>query len=313
MSQLFVDRLGKTPSKLTFGVMQFGGRADEAQSREMFDACRAAGINAFDTAYLYNGGESERLLGQFAKPERDDLILISKCLYHDGERGNDLRAQVEESLRRLGTDYLDVLYFHQWIGFDRMDEALGIAKDLFEEGKFRVLGASNFAAWQVVKTQVAAERLGAPPITILQPMYNLVKRQVEVEILPMALNEGLAVHPYSPLGGGLLTGKYAAGGSGRLREDAMYTNRYSQDWMHRTAADFAALAARHGTDPATLGVAWVARHPAITSPIISARNVEQLRPSLAAADFEMSDALYAEITALTRTPPPATDRLEEAL
>jgi 1-deoxyxylulose-5-phosphate synthase len=313
MSELFVSRLGKMPSKLTFGVMQFGGRADEAQSREMFDACRDAGINAFDTAYMYNGGESERLLGKFAKDERDDLIIISKCVYHDGPLGSDLRGQVEESLRRLGTDYLDVLYFHQWIGLDRMEEALGIAKALHEEGKFRVLGASNFAAWQTMKTQYVAEKIGAPPITILQPMYNLVKRQVEVEILPMAIAEGLAVHPYSPLGGGLLTGKYASGGSGRLKEDKMYTDRYSQDWMHQTASDFAALAERHGVDPATLGVAWVAHHPGITSPIISARNVEQLRPSLAAADFVMTDELYAEINALTRTPPPATDRLEEAL
>lgn len=313
MSKLFVERLGKTPSKLTFGVMQFGGRANEAQSREMYDACREAGINAFDTAHLYNGGASEKLLGKFAAPEREDLIIISKCLYHDGPLGTDLRAQVEESLRRLNMDYLDVLYFHQWIGLDRMDEALGIAKELFEEGKIRVLGASNFAAWQTMKTQYAAEKLGAPPITILQPMYNLVKRQVETEILPMAIAEGLAVHPYSPLGGGLLTGKYGQGGSGRLKEDAMYTNRYSQDWMHKAATEFAFLAAKHGLDPATLGVAWVAHHAGVTSPIISARNVEQLRPSLAAADFEMTPDLYADISAIGRTPPPATDRLEEAL
>jgi aryl-alcohol dehydrogenase-like predicted oxidoreductase len=149
-------------------------------------------------------------------------------------------------------------------------------------------------------------------IAMIQPMYNLVKRQVEVEILPMALSEGFAVVPYSPLGGGLLSGKYAAGDTGRLTTDKMYATRYGVDWMHRAATDLAALAAEVGQHPATLAVAWAARHPGVTAPIISARSVPQLQPSLAALDYKIDDALYARLRALAPEPPPATDRLEEA-
>ena len=143
-------------------------------------------------------------------------------------------------------------------------------------------------------------------------MYNLVKRQAEVEILPACADQGIAVVPYSPLGGGLLTGKYAReDASGRLAEDARYNARYDVAWMHEAAAALPAIAAQNGTDAATLAVAWVAKNPHIAAPIISARSSEQLAPSLAALDFEMGDALYDQLTALSQAPSPATDRLEE--
>jgi aryl-alcohol dehydrogenase-like predicted oxidoreductase len=143
-------------------------------------------------------------------------------------------------------------------------------------------------------------------------MYNLVKRQAEVEILPMCLDQGIAAVPYSPLGGGLLSGKYAAGGTGRLNEMPMYEKRYAPDWMHKAAAELQAIADELGTEAATLAVAWVAKNKMVTAPIISARSTGQLKASLAALDFRMDDALYARISALSPTPPPATDRLEEA-
>jgi len=170
---------------------------------------------------------------------------------------------------------------------------------------------SNYAAWQVMKAQAVAEKLGTR-IAMFQPMYNLVKRQVEVEILPMGLSENIAIVPYSPLGGGLLTGKYAGGAGGRLADDKMYNARYGQRWMYDTAAALADLGRELGVSPATLAVAWAARHPGVTAPIISARNAEQLQPSLDALTFAMDDALYARISALSPTPAPATDRLEEA-
>ena len=142
-------------------------------------------------------------------------------------------------------------------------------------------------------------------------MYSLVKRQAEVEMLPMADDLGILVAPYSPLGGGLLTGKYAAGGAGRLTEDTRYAARYGQSVMHEAAKGLTAVADDLGIAPATLAVAWVMSHPTEPSPIISARNVEQLAPSLAALDFDMSADLYARLSALSPTPPPATDRLEE--
>jgi aryl-alcohol dehydrogenase-like predicted oxidoreductase len=143
-------------------------------------------------------------------------------------------------------------------------------------------------------------------------MYNLVKRQAEVEILPMAQANGLGVIPYSPGGGGLLTGKYAgAAAQGRIAANKMYADRYGEPWMHEVAAKFAAFCGQRGLHPMSVAVAWVGAHPAVTAPIIGARNVEQLRASLDSVKVDMSPAQRAEISALSRTPPPATDRLEE--
>ncbi len=162
-----------------------------------------------------------------------------------------------------------------------------------------------------MKAQSVAAEFGTR-IDIIQPMYSLVKRQAEVEILPMAQAEGVSVASYSPLGAGLLTGKDATVGSGRLAADARYAARYGQSWMHDTAAGLAGLASKMGHHPATLAVAWAAHHPAVTAPIISARNTAQLAPSLEALDVSLSDADHAAISVLSPTPPPATDRLEEA-
>ncbi|HEX6266750.1 MAG TPA: aldo/keto reductase, partial [Burkholderiales bacterium] len=155
------------------------------------------------------------------------------------------------------------------------------------------------------------ERRGWAPLQVIQPMYNLVKRQAEVEILPMAQANGLGVIPYSPGGGGLLSGKYAEKGTGRIATNKMYTDRYGEAWMHEVAAKFAGFCRERGLHPMSAALAWVGAHPAVTAPIIGARSVEQLRASLDSVKVEMTPALRAGIAALSRTPPPATDRLEE--
>ncbi|MEM8787135.1 MAG: aldo/keto reductase [Pseudomonadota bacterium] len=305
-------RLGKPVSSFVFGVMQFGGKADEGASQVLFDAARAGGITAFDAAYVYTDGAAETLLGKFAAREREALTLISKVYSEPGTAPDTLVNQALESVERLRTDAIDILYLHRYPGDEALHATLEAMRDLYVENTFHILGVSNFAAWQVMKAQAAAEEVGAPRIEMLQPMYNLVKRQAEVEILPMAQAEGLGVHAYSPLGGGLLTGKYARGDAGRLTQDAMYKARYAPDWMHRTATDLSALAAETGHTAEALAVAWVAAHPGVTAPIVSASAPDQLAPSLAAAQVEMTPELYARLSALSPTPPPATDRLEEA-
>lgn len=303
---------GQKASRFSFGTMQFGGRADEAASREMYDACRAKDINFFDTAYVYNEGHSETLLGKFVAGERDELIVATKVAGTADASPDTILKQFDESRKRLNMDMFDVLYLH------RFDESVPIEKtyeavaQMRDKGGFRYLGVSNYAAWQVMKAARVAAEFDLT-ISLIQPMYNLVKRQVEVEILPMCVSEDIAAATYSPLGGGLLTGKYVNDKAGRLAEDSMYTNRYSQNWMHDAAKGVKEIADREGIHPATLAVAWVARNKAVSSPIISAKNVEQLGPSLAAIDYELSDELYAELTTLSPTPAPATDRLEEAL
>ncbi len=302
---------GKDVSSFSFGTMQFGQNADEQASGEMYAACRASGINFFDTAHAYTGGNSEKILGSLAASERDDVFIATKCAESTIAKPERIEAEFAESRRRLGMDTVDLLYLHRWDETTPLEDTYEVIARWVKEGSVRHVGVSNYAAWQIMKTRRVAQDLGID-IQFIQPMYNLVKRQVEVEILPMAISEGFAVCPYSPLGGGLLTGKYANGGGGRLEDVEMYAKRYSQDWMYQTAAGLSEVAADVGVPSSTLAVAWAARHKGVFGPIISARSAEQLQPSLAAMEYQLSDELYARITDLSPAPPPATDRLEEA-
>ncbi|WP_179378413.1 aldo/keto reductase [Jannaschia marina] len=301
---------GTALSPLCFGTMQFGGRADEGESRAMFDACRARGLNFFDTAHVYTDGESERLLGRFAGAERARLVIATKAAYGGGAGRRNILSSLDDSRRRLDMEVIDILYLHRWDGDTPLEESFETLAELRQAGTIRHIAVSNFAAWQVMKAQAVAARFDVR-IDMIQPMYSLVKRQAEVEILPMAADAGIAVAPYSPLGGGLLSGKYAAGGTGRLTEDDRYAARYGESWMHDTARALSALADDVGHHPATLAVAWCAAHPAVTAPIVSARSAAQLAPSLDALDLTLDADLMARLSALSPRPAPATDRLEE--
>jgi aryl-alcohol dehydrogenase-like predicted oxidoreductase len=310
MTRILTSPDGTPASPFAFGTMQFGGRADAAQSAEIYAACRAAGLTHFDTAWVYTDGSSEEILGGLIKGERDQLIIASKVGYTGGAGPDNMQAQFDTSRARLGLDCIDILYLHR---FDP-DTDLRVTLEWFatrkQVGDIRYIGLSNFAAWQVMKAQMLGRDLGVQT-DILQPMYSLVKRQAEVEILPMCADQGIAIAPYSPLGGGLLTGKYISGGEGRLSEDARYNSRYGPTWMHDAARGLSALAQERGVSPATLAVAWAAAHPSAPMPIISGRTAEQIAPSLAALEFQMDAALYDAIAALSPRPAPATDRLEE--
>lgn len=303
-------RNGVPLSRLTFGTMQFGGKADEAESQAMFDAARGARINHFDTAVGYTSGASETILGRLVKPIRDDIYLATKVGYIGGASKANITKHFDTCRQQLNEDAVDLLYMHRFDDETPLEETFTTLADLQSRGLIRHIGVSNYAAWQVMKAQAVAKSLDTK-IDVIQPMYNLVKRQSEVEIFPMAADQGITVVPYSPLGGGLLTGKYSTGGTGRLTEDERYRARYDQTWMHDAAAKLADLAKLHGFDPATLAVAWAASHPVKPLPIISARSVDQLKPSLAAETFVMTTAIYTQITALSMRPAPATDRLEE--
>ena len=234
--------------------------------------------------------------------------------HHRGLSRRYLSNAIEASLRRLDTECVDIFFLHRFDDDTPLDETLRAAEDAVRSGKIRYLGVSNFSAWQTMKAAGVAASLGTSPIAAVQPMYNLVKRQAEVEILPMAADAGFGVMPYSPLGGGLLAGRY--GGrrrpeSGRLIDNPMYATRYGADGYYATASRFCALAEECDVHPAALAVAWVAAHPAVTAPIIGARNIEQLGAVLGALSIEMTSDLWSRIGALTPQPPPATDRNEE--
>jgi aryl-alcohol dehydrogenase-like predicted oxidoreductase len=287
----------------------------------MYQRCRESGINFFDCANVYSAGEAERILGRLMHDERDDLVVTSKVGFPMGQGINDrglsrrhILAAVEASLSRLNTDRLDILFVHTFDPATPMEETLRALDKLVRDGKILYTGASNWAAWQIALSLGISTQEGLPAFACLQPMYNLAKRQAEVEILPLASDQGLGVISYSPLGGGLLTGKYGPSKrpkSGRLIDNKMYAKRYGDAEVFDTAGRLSHLAEDHGIAPATLAVAWVAAHPAITAPIIGARNVVQLEASLAAAEYDMTDELYAQIGELSPVPPPATDRAEE--
>ncbi|MBK0399806.1 aldo/keto reductase [Limibaculum sp. M0105] len=317
MQTTLLGRTGTRVSRLCMGTMSFGREADEAESARIYAACREAGVDFFDCANIYAGGRAEEILGRLIAPERDRIVLTSKVgMSRPGVPGGlgrrHVRESVEQSLRRLGTDRLDVLFVHRFDPDTPVEETLRTLDDLVSAGKVHHLGASNWAAWQVAGALGVSARRGWARFEVLQPMYSLVKRQAEVEILPLAAAEGLGVMPYSPVGGGLLSGKYRSrDAQGRIRENDSYVRRYGEEWMFETAARFADLAEAHGWHPVSLALAWVASHPAVTAPIIGARDVAQLRPALAALDIPMTPELRAEIAELARRPAPATDRLEE--
>ena len=318
-----LGRTGVLVSELCFGTMSFGSEANEEESGLMFQKCRDAGINFFDCANNYSGGKAEVILGKLIKDCRDEVVITSKASQRIGKDVNALGSSrrhimqaIEQSLKRLQTDRIDIYFIHHFDPLTPMDETLRVLDDLVRQGKVLYLGVSNWAAWQIAKALGISERKGLARFECIEPMYNLVKRQAEVEILSLAESETMGVISYSPLAAGLLTGKYAAGikpSSGRIVEKDQYGQRYSTPEYYEVAGRFTQLAQELGVRPGTLAISWVKSHPGITAPIIGARNVAQLQDSLAAADFTIDAALRERISSLSLQPATATDRLEEVL
>lgn len=312
------NRLGMTGvqvSDICLGTMTFGNEADEDASRALMAEAFDRGINFFDSAHNYNKGLTEEIVGRWIGPHRDEIILTSKVFFpSDGCRNDqglsrrNLLASVDKSLRRLQTDRIDLLYLHHWDEHVSLEESLRALNTLIEQGKVVYAGLSNFAAWQMMKAVDTAQMRNVAPISCIQPMYSLVKRQAEVEILPMAAHERLAVVPYNALGAGLLTGKYLKGGTGRLKEAEMYRQRYADERYEEVTRRFVAYAAEKGVAPAPLAVAWVMSRPEVTSTLVGARSLEQFRETLQCLGMRLSAEERAEITALSIDPPHATDR-----
>ena len=325
MEYRVVGKTGIKVSQLGFGTMTFLAGADEATSRALFDRCREAGINLFDTANIYGNkrdGETEELLGKFMEGQRDECVVITKVGtprwgHPDNDGGLSRRyimLEVEKSLRRLRTDRIDFYMLHKMDPDTPMEETLRAMDDLQRQGKILYPAISNAAAWQIGLSLGLSEARKICRFELIEPMYNLVKRQAEVEILPLCQDQKLGVISYSPLGAGLLTGKYSNGhrdAKGRITESARYSGRYGSEENFNIADRFTAFAAEQGYNPSSLAIAWVMSHPAITAPLIGAKNLDQLNTALAALDINMTPELRSEISALSPEPASATDRTEE--
>lgn len=315
-----LGRAGVKVSSLCFGTMTFGDGADEKTSATLYSMCRDKGINFFDCANVYAKGESERILGRLIKPHRDEVVIATKAYFKTSDDINGrglsrfhLTKSLEQSLKRLDTDYVDLFYLHHFDEETPIEESLSTLNDFVRQGKVLYLGLSNFAAWQVMKSISITQLQNLAPISCIQPMYNLLKRQCESELLPMAASEGLGVFPYSPLAGGWLSGKYidAQPEVGRFKTSKMYQKRYEQERNRETTQAFLDFAKEKSYHPVSLAIAWVGSNPNITAPIIGARNEQQLGPALASIELTLSESDRNTLSEFSLSPAIATDRSEE--
>ena len=322
MEQVRFGRTGLRVSRLCLGTMTFGYQCDDETSFAIMDAAYEAGITFFDTADVYplggpveSIGRTEELIGawmQRGDRRRDDIILATKCFGRSGahpwdqgnNRKNIMRA-IDASLRRLGTDYVDLYQIHFYDRSTPIDETLSAMDDLVRAGKVRYVGCSNTLAYQLARSIGRSELLGISRFESVQPRYNLLFRENERELFPFCAEEQIAVIPYNPLAGGLLTGKHRPGAPtegtrftlGRSQD--MYRERYWQDQMFATVDELRAIAEGTGVPLTTLAIQWVLANPAITSPIVGASRPDQLAASVAAVDTPLDTDVKAQIDEIT--------------
>ncbi|MBI5878018.1 MAG: aldo/keto reductase [Chloroflexi bacterium] len=289
-------RLGRTGlkvSRLCLGCMTFGREIDEPASIPIIQRALDEGVNFFDTANVYGNGASEEITGRALKGVRQSIVLASKVYGQIGKGVNDrglsryhIMQAVEDSLRRLQTDHIDLYQVHRWDVETPIEETLRALDDLVKQGKVRYLGCSNFAGWQLMKAHWSSDRLGLARFDCVQPAYSLIRREIEHELLPACEDQGVGVIPYSPLAGGFLSGKYARGAEipkgTRFDVAKFYQDVYMKDKSWRILDGLSAHAEKRGTPKEQLAIAWVASHPAVTAPIIGARTIEQLEQGLSA-------------------------------
>ena len=293
-----------TVSRACFGTMTFGAQVDEASALRIFDRAMDGGINFFDTANVYNKGASETIVGKAMKGRRDKIVLASKVFGKMGDASDEsglshaaIHKGIDDSLRRLGTDYLDLYYLHQPDYDIRLDETLAAMDELVRAGKVRYPAASNYAAWQMTQMLAIAGKQGYRPAVVTQPMYNMVARGVEQEYVPMCKELGVSMVVYNPLAGGLLTGKQkreAPLAGTRFDNNQLYLSRYWYDAYFDAVHELAVIARNAGRSLVSLALNWLLHHTATDCVILGASRLEQLEENLKAIE---EGALPPEIVA----------------
>jgi aryl-alcohol dehydrogenase-like predicted oxidoreductase len=319
-SYRLLGRSGLRVSPLALGTMTFGWGADRDEARAIIDAYVGRGGNFVDTANGYANGTAEQMIGEFARSRRDELVIATKYSMPmrpgDPNSGGNSRKSmvrsVEDSLARLQTDYVDLLYLHMWDGNTPVEEVLRAMDDLVRAGKVLYVGISDIPAWQVARMQAIADLRGWAPLVALQIPYNLVERTVERELIPVAGTMGLGVVPWSPLAGGVLTGKYrrsdldtgtgADAESGQIsRKDHVVGNGFLTERGLDIAEAVKDLAAEIDTTPSRVALAWTLLGPAVVAPLVGARTVAQLDDNLGALEVELDldqRARLAQVSAI---------------
>ena len=320
MQHVRFGRTGLQVSRLCLGTMTFGLQCDEAASFAILDAAAQAGITFLDTADVYPlggtvdiAGRTEEIVGKWLRGRREQYIVATKCSgrmgnapWQQGTSRKHVMNAIDASLKRLGTDYVDLYQVHMFDPNSPHDETLEAFDALVRSGKVRYIGCSNYLAYRLARALGRSEALGLAKFVSVQPRYNLLFRQIERELLPLCAEEGLAVIPYNPLAGGLLTGKHRLSapppeGSRFTLGTAggMYTERYWKEREFAAVEALGGLAKESGIELTTLSIAWVLANPAITAPIIGASRPDQLEASVAALDVKLDPALKARLDELT--------------
>jgi aryl-alcohol dehydrogenase-like predicted oxidoreductase len=312
-------------SALTMGTMTFGGKGGfgpvgntgVAEARHQLDLCRDHGVNLIDTADVYSGGASEEIVGEAIEGHRDDWLIATKVRFPMGGGPNDaglsrhhILTGAESSLRRLRTEHIDLYQVHEWDGQTRLEETLGALDTLLQQGKVRYVGVSNYAGWQLLKALGIAEREHLPRFVSQQIYYSLQCRDAENELLPAAVDQGLGVLVWSPLAGGLLSGKYARGADGQIQgpQGARRMSTWTEppvdfpDRLFDTLDVLAKVAEGRGVTSAQVALAWLLARPPVTSVIVGARTAEHLADNLAAAELTLADDEIAALEEVSRPP-----------
>jgi len=312
----------KVPA-LGFGAGTFGGKGplfsawghtDVTEAKRLIDICLDAGVNLFDTADVYSEGASETILGAALKGRREQAIISTKISLRAGDGPNDAGASrhhliggVERALKRLGTDYIDLLQLHHFDAMTPVEQVMSTLDDLVRAGKLRYLGASNFSGWQLMKSQAAADKLGYSRFVANQTYYSLVGRDYEWELMPLGLDQGLGAIVWSPLGWGRLTGKIRRDqplppGS-RLHDTAGFAPPVDEERLYRVVDALDAVAAETGRSVPQVALNWLLQRPTVSSVLVGARNEQQLRDNLGAVGWALDAAQVARLDAASAVMP----------
>jgi aryl-alcohol dehydrogenase-like predicted oxidoreductase len=316
-----LGRSGLKISVLTFGTMTFGGEAffsktgstDVAGARRQLDLCLDAGVNIVDTANVYSKGQSEEILGDALEGRRNRLLIATKARFPMGSGPNDeglsrhhLIAECEASLRRLRADHIDLYQLHEWDGLTPIEETMEALDTLVKSGKVRYVGASNFSGWHLMKAMETARANRFVPLVSQQIYYSLQARDAENELVPVSIDQGLGILVWSPLAGGLLSGKYRRG------KAAPEGTRHFHNWgeppvhdenrLYNTIEALVEIAESRGVSAAEVALAWLLGRPAVTSLIFGARTEEQLATNLRAASLKLSDEERTKLDEVSQQP-----------
>ena len=311
MNYKTIGRSGLRISPICLGSNNFGEQVNEQDSLKIIATAIDLGINVIDTANMYTKGKSEEIIGKAVQGRRDDVVLATKVGFNISEGPNQgglsrkhIMTQVKHSLQRLRTDFIDIYYLHRFDSNTPLEETLRTLNDLVREGKVLYIACSNFAAWQIAKAHEVCESYDLEKFIAVQPPYNLLQRDIEKDLLPYSQKEGLGVLTYTPLMGGLLTGKYSNNSplpsGSRASYNPMYWERINRKEIFEILQKIRSVADESGISLSKLAIAWILKNQVVTAPIVGASKPEQVEENSSIAEINVPDEMYRKLDEITK-------------